>query len=974
MKWVVCAAVVFTLASDARAQIAGGSVTGTAQDEQGGVLPGVVVTLTGPDRVVETVTDDRGTVRFLELAPGIYTLTAALEGFTTFVREDIEVRIGQTVDLPVPMRVAAFAETVSVTGGSPLIDTRVTGTSTNFTRAELENIPTSRDPWALLRTVPGVLVDRVNIGGNETGQTSNFQSKGTRPQDAVWVLDGIVITDMAAVGNPATYFNYDNFEEIQVSTAGQDIRQPTGGLGINLVIKRGTNDFTAVARGFFASDAFEADNVPDELRSMGVTADTADHNEQISDYGVEVGGPISRDKAWFYASYSHQDIRLVRRSGALVDRTLLKNPNLKINVQATRNDLVSFLFFNGDKVKSGRSPGVSGISFDAPTATWNQHNAYADNPLHGLWKLEDNHTFGSRVFLSSKFAYYNTGFGVEPVGGMDISSGRSLVLGQSFGSVSRGLNVRPQMSVVLDGSAFQNWMGLAHDIRAGFAWRRNDATAGTRWPGNGLLALENSPVDRRVRIFREGLGTNRIDVFSAYVGDTIQRDRLTVDIGLRVDHQGGAALPSQTQANPAFPTLVPGVVFAGYDAPFTWTNLSPRAGMTYALDESRRTVARLSISRYAGQIQTGLVGFLNPSFTVGFLEYRWDDRNGDHLASSDEVRLDQFIQAGGGFNPANPTAVTSPNRLDPDLDAPVTTSLVAGVDREVMPNLAVHASYSYTRTDRLLGNFSMVFVPRLGVDLDDYVPSAPVTGVLPDGLSYSIPTFAPSAEAIAAGGGAFVLTNWDGYYSDYNGLELAIVKRLSNAWMARVGVAWNNAREHYTSQESRRNNMGNPTRTDTEPLVDEGQFAPLSQGSGSGDIFMNAKWQINANGLVVLPYAIDFSVNVFGRQGYPFAPYRAVSRGADAMRVLVTPNIDTYRLPDVWSTDLRVARQWRVAKTTMQVIGDVFNLFNANTELVRNRNAEPERGDTSGRPGSQYRVISQNLSPRILRIGLRVGF
>ena len=82
-----------------------------------------------------------------------------------------------------------------------------------------------------MRSVPGVLVDRVNIGGNETGQQSNFASKGTRPQDASWTLDGVEITDMAATGASPTYFNFDNFEEIQVSTAGNDIKSRTGGIG-----------------------------------------------------------------------------------------------------------------------------------------------------------------------------------------------------------------------------------------------------------------------------------------------------------------------------------------------------------------------------------------------------------------------------------------------------------------------------------------------------------------------------------------------------------------------------------------------------------------------------------------------------------------------------------------------------------------------------------------------------------------------
>ena len=91
-----------------------------------------------------------------------------------------------------------------------------------------------------MRSVPGVLVDRVNVGGNETGQQSNFVSKGTRPQDAVWAMDGVLITDMTLTGTSPTYFNWDNFEAVQVATAGQAITQQAGGPGINFIVKRGT--------------------------------------------------------------------------------------------------------------------------------------------------------------------------------------------------------------------------------------------------------------------------------------------------------------------------------------------------------------------------------------------------------------------------------------------------------------------------------------------------------------------------------------------------------------------------------------------------------------------------------------------------------------------------------------------------------------------------------------------------------------
>jgi hypothetical protein len=964
-SYLVLALLLIGLARPALAQVQGGTVSGTVLDEQGAVLPGVAVTLQGADAKRESATETDGRFRFLDLAPGSYKLTVALQGFATIVDEAIVVAVGKTIDLPLTMKIASVAETITVSGDAPIVDPKATGTAVNFTADELTKIPTSRDPFALMRTVPGVLVDRVNIGGNETGQQSNFASKGTRPQDAVWTIDGIVVTDMAATGASPTYFNYDNFDEIQVATAGQDIKQPTGGLGMNLVVKRGTNQFHATGRGYFDNDTLSSSNVPAELAAQGVTPETADHNKRISDYGFDVGGPILRDKAWFYGSYSIQDIRLVRQAGRLIDRTQLKDPDVKLNWQATGKDMISFLYFDGFKVKDGRSPGTTGILFDAPSATFHQDNAYTSFPLHGLWKIADDRVIGSNMFVSAKYAYYNTGFTLAPEGGLDQQAGRDFTTAQSFGSTSQSLNVRPQQIVNVDANSFLKIGSAAHDVRYGVGFRRADALSSTVWPGNGVLAIENSPTDFRAQVFRQGLGTNRAQYLDFYAGDTISKDRLTIDLGVRYDRQWGQALASETAANAAFPDLVPGLSFGGYDTPFTWTNFSPRAGLTYALDDARKSVVRASYSRYAGQLATGVVGFTNPSSVAGSATYRWNDLNGDHLAQANEVLTNQFLSAAGGFDPRNPAAVTSANQIDPNLTAPITQSVVAGFDRELRPNLALQVSYSYTRTSNLFGNSTNNVTPRVGVTAADYAAGPAVTGTLPDGTAYNVPTAIPNAAAVAAGGSGFLLTNIPGYSTDYQGLEVGLVKRLSNRWMARLGFSYNNAREHFSSAQGLHDANGNPTRTLTEPLVDGGQFAPESGGSGSGTIFVNAKWQLNVNGLYQAPHGIELSANVFGRQGYPYPLFRQVSLGSDQnLQVLVTPQIDSLRFPNLWDTDIRAAKELKVNMVSLRVIFDLFNVLNANTALVRNDNiASPS-----------FNALAQNLSPRIARVGLTVGF
>jgi hypothetical protein len=161
---------------------------------------------------------------------------------------------------------------------------------------------------------------------------------------------------------------------------------------------------------------------------------------------------------------------------------------------------------------------------------------------------------------------------------------------------------------------------------------------------------------------------------------------------------------------------------------------------------------------------------------------------------------------------------------------------------------------------------------------------------------------------------------------------------------------------------------GNPTRTVSEPLADGGQFAPQSGGSGGGPVYINARWQLNANALYQAAHGIELSANVFGRQGYPFPVVRtatAAAMGGDSgLTVLLSPKIDTFRYPDLWNTDFRVARAFHGGIANIRLMLDVFNAFNANTALVRVNDVT----------AVNFNALSQNLSPRIARVGVVVGF
>ena len=190
-------------AAPARAQVFTGRIDLAIDDATGGRLPGVSVDLTGPVNQSQ-VTDAQGQAHFLNLPPGRYTIKTTLTGFNVYTNENVIVAAGSSTPLNVRLAVAGTTENVVVTAATPIIDPKRQTTTTNVTLEELQNIPTARDPWVVMQTVPTITVDRVNVGGSESGQQSVYIAKGAQVTDNTWSIDGVPITDMGSTGSSPT--------------------------------------------------------------------------------------------------------------------------------------------------------------------------------------------------------------------------------------------------------------------------------------------------------------------------------------------------------------------------------------------------------------------------------------------------------------------------------------------------------------------------------------------------------------------------------------------------------------------------------------------------------------------------------------------------------------------------------------------------------------------------------------------------
>jgi hypothetical protein len=956
------------------AQIATGNIYGTVNDQQGGVMPGANVTLVsaaigGQPRT--TNTDASGQFRFLNLDNGTYTVTVELPGFQKQSR-DIIVNTGVNANVSFTLGVSTVSETVMVTAASPVVDVKKSGTATTLTSAELEGTPQSKDPWAALKTVPGVIVDRVNVGGNESGQQSGFVGKGSAGADTMWNLDGVVITDVNSGGASSSYYDFNAFDEVNISTGGNDLRQQTGGIGINFVTRRGTNKFKGNVYFALNNHNMESTNLPDELKSDsrlalpgGGFADKANHTDSIRNRGFDIGGPIVKDKLWFWASFGKQNIDIVRLNQTS-DKTVLTNTNAKINWSPTANDQVSGFYFNGAKEKFGRAVGY--VTNEPASFNWNQGNFYPEegvlHPLHGLWKVEDNHTFGSNLFVTGKYAWYGWGYGFDPIGGASNPGSVDLDSQVAYGSYITAKYTKAWHLLDVSGSAFKTAGGASHEFKFGFGYNRRPSDSLSHFSGTQIFGVHVGPGDEVAQVWRDRVVSSIGQYTDAYVGDTISKGRATLNVGVRWDKQTAKNLPSIAGANPDFPTLLPAINYDGSGPTIDWNDISPRVSMTYAIDEARKSIVRASFARYGGQLNPGQVTQASP---VGsyytYIAYKWVDANNDHFAQKNEVLTNLGpLYWGSGINIDNPGSATAPpQQIASDYSANHDNEFIVGFDHELMPNLGLQLAYTYHSSYDIPS-----WNPRVGLTSADYTAGTPVTAG-----GFTAVAFSPNAAKVDAGNGARIITNRPDFHTTYTGFEASLNKRLADKWFARVAFSYNNYVEHPTGAGS----FQNPTRTDATvalaalagPRVDGGQYAPRSGGSGKGDIFYNANWQINANALYQLPKGFDIGMNLFGRQGYvrPFFIQLSGGRDGSALRVLATPNVDDNRYPSLWDLDLRLAKDIKIAGTArFNVAADLFNVVNSNTELGRTRRLN----------STAFGQLNDILSPRILRLTFAVKF
>ena len=677
-----------------QAQIRTGNLTGKVVTQDGQPLPGVTITLTSDvSAQLTAVTNEMGVFRFRELFPSRnYVVTAELEGFKQKSVSGVGVSLGVTSEVNLVMELGAVSEEIVVEGKAAVIDTKATQINTVVTREELQSLPTGRDPFVILAMAPGVQTDRVNVAGSESGQQASSVGRGEGTyNNNTWNVDGVNVTDPAAIGATPSYWDFDAFEEMNVTTGGGDVTIQSGGIALNMVTRRGGNKHALGGRVYFTDEKFQGENVTDELIQQfyrtDITGSVGIRN--IKDWGFNLGGPIIKDKLFYWGSIGVNDIK-TRTITGVNDDTLLQNFAFKLNLQAFENNRVEFFFHVGAKIKEGRS-----VSATLPKGLGQGGQAHFGSPI---LKLQMDQTFGSNLFLSLKYAASDAGFRMWPMndpGSSAYPTGEYAtwynMANATYGDAPNthsgyAYNVkRPKTNYALHLTYFNDVIfNASHEWKFGFEYStaNQNLFSSEYYSGTGSVRFRRNY--NTVQLDLNGDGLNQVpagwnylelrrplvrdqytDYVTAFIQDTLTFGNLTLKLGARYDLQIPEMKTFEVKAivpdHPVFtnnftPDLVsrlagifPNITVPGVKDP-DWAvpMISPRIGATYDLKGDGKTILKLSGAIYGGIYGVGEAGNFLPYGTSGNLDFWWLD-NGDGKA--DFTELYWWTLVGNGRRP-----------------------------------------------------------------------------------------------------------------------------------------------------------------------------------------------------------------------------------------------------------------------------------------------------------------------------------
>ena len=950
---------VLSLSTSAFAQGGGASSTGTIQgrvsDSQGAVLPGVTVTATSPSALgaQTTVTSETGNYRFPALPPGNYEVTYELAGFNSLKRSGISITLGFTATVNVELALATLQETVTVSGASPVIDTSSTRVQQNFKMEQLQSIPNGRDMWALLAVTPAVQMTRIDVGGNRAGTQTGYAAYGQTGQVRV-LIEGI--NTVEGTGGAGFYFDYASLEEAFLGTSGQSAEMPNPGVQSQFIARSGSNQFQAEYHLDWYNNSLQGSNIPDEyiVPTAFNNSPIREHSNEIDryyDHDINAGGPIKKDKIWFFGTYREQ-FNAVAQPLFAFDKTLdtkLWNAVGKVTYQANQKNKVIGYYQWGQKVQPNRTQG--GV-----TVTTIKNEGATNRQDSGSWvyKGEWNSTISDKIYLEARYGDFGYSFplitnnttdnyffydvnsfteGAHQVQQLDRDRKQYNLASTYFLDTAKGSHTFKMGAELLKE---QSWEGYEHrrggtsDIEVRYSnGASNSVFFGipTATCTLGSLAAHSCLTSRAA-----------LDQIGVFLTDSWAIGRLTINPGVRYDMYKGW-LPEQEQiAGRTGPVVVAAKTFAQQDL-YTWNQFAPRIGMVFDLTGSGRTVVKANYGLYWHNPGAGTGAGANPNQSEKYEQWGWNDQagcagciNGDKRWQSGEETSLILRSLEGGVT------------LDPNIKDPYTHEVSLWLERQVTDTLGARAGFVYKTEDDLLTPTN--YQPYRGPE----TYTAPFTfrdnGL--DGVANTaddrILNLLGFNTALAAQYPATVVVTNVPQYARYKTFEGSMNKRYSNRWSASLGGA-------YTMMKDFPNTPAYPQNPNQPGVEDRSTWSFKASGS------YDAKWGIRLSPVLRHQSGVNFARTLT----LPATPAAGISI---AGTTIYAGPANEFREPNITVFDIRAEKQLMFGpRVKLRLMFDAFNLANSHAAETLSRATNP-----------QFLKPTAVLAPRTARVGFRFIF
>jgi hypothetical protein len=689
--------------------------SGVVRDTSGAVLPGVGVEAASPVLIEKTrtvVTDEQGRYTITDLRPGTYKLTFTLTGFATFVRDGVELAGNTTAPINAEMKVGALEESVTVSGQSPLVDVQNAQRTQVVERDVIDALPTTRNMQSVGAIIPGVKISRPDVGGSQGMEQTYMRTHGADDRHTNIQVDGMTVNSSMGDGNIQAYNDDALAQQVVFQTSALPAEVAAGGVRVNMIPKDGGN--TVKGGGFFGGTAsgWQANNLTDDLRNRGFKfRNFVDH---VQDFNFNMGGPIKRDKLWFFSTVRHVSVdegvgNSFYPSSYLDSQGIQHNAgDPSIQHQYVRDALVRLTYQANSKTKissyleriwkhkdpellSGYNPITASDIRDPHHALYYVGQVKIASTLTNRLLLE----FGYSTNLERLSQRYQPA--IESIANQPFTPAwfqnvtHSASNGNIWGAAPGGsTGTYPDRKVF---SEALSYVTGSHSLKVGSQWsfgvdgnsqiRTGDIVQNYVDAGAGRSCAEDTPsncVPNTVTVYNTPTSYFEYVNYDLgiYAQDTWTMNRLTVSPGVRFDKFNAESKAGCRQAGRFAPAACRDTV---PDQP-NWSNVSPRMSAVYDLFGNARTAIKGSVSKYMLPWAGGWAKRYDPFTTVTDVR-NWTDRNGDDIAEDNE------IGASGNTN----FGVSTGRTPDPNLKREYNVETAFGVQHQLLPNLSIFGGY-----------------------------------------------------------------------------------------------------------------------------------------------------------------------------------------------------------------------------------------------------------------------------------------